>query len=149
MGRRLIAKVIDYTLFCMLFLLIMSYLARGMSDVTIDDDGSISQGGSYVRIFLVTSLSLTVIAMCYEVSMLALRGGTLGKLFVGIRVVRSRDGSLPGWGPAAVRWIVPILAFFMTCGFGGLVVFLSPFFDSTRRNQGWHDQAAGTVVINI
>jgi uncharacterized RDD family membrane protein YckC len=29
------------------------------------------------------------------------------------------------------------------------VVYLSPFFDSSGRRQGWHDMAAKTVVIRV
>jgi hypothetical protein len=31
--------------------------------------------------------------------------------------------------------------------FGGVIVYLSPIFDNSRRMQGWHDKAAGDLVI--
>jgi hypothetical protein len=36
----------------------------------------------------------------------------------------------------------------MICGLVTLLVYISPFFDNTGRNQGWHDKVAKTFVIN-
>jgi uncharacterized RDD family membrane protein YckC len=81
------------------------------------------------------------------VILIALKGATLGKMAVGIRVVRVVDGQVPGWGPSFARWGMAIGIGIVTCGLGTLLVDISPFFDSSGNNQGWHDKVAKTVVI--
>jgi uncharacterized RDD family membrane protein YckC len=78
----------------------------------------------------------------YETLMLANGGQTLGKLLLGLRVVRA-DLAPPTTRDALVRslvidllWIVP---------FGWLIVAL--LLGRDRRRQGWHDRAAGTLVV--
>jgi uncharacterized RDD family membrane protein YckC len=86
---------------------------------------------------------LTVVAMLgYETLMLANGGQTLGKLLLGLRVVRADLAPL-ATRDALVRslvidliWIVP---------FGWLIV--AVLLGRDRRHQGWHDRAAGTLVV--
>ena len=94
------------------------------------------------------ALTVLVITLLYEVTMIALRGQTVGKMMVGIRVVRADDGDIPDWGKSIGRWLVlvlpgliPVGGFLLT-----LLVYLSPTFDD--RRQGWHDKAAATVVVS-
>jgi uncharacterized RDD family membrane protein YckC len=99
--------------------------------------------------FALLGLLSLVLTAGYEISMIALRGATLGKQVAGLRVVSEATGQAPGWGSAFGRWgtmfgpmIVPCLGPLIT-----LLVEISPFFDEQRR-QGWHDRAAHTVVIS-
>jgi uncharacterized RDD family membrane protein YckC len=88
-------------------------------------------------------LLLTVVAMLgYETLMLANGGQTLGKLLLGLRVLRAdlaplttRDALLRSLVIDLI-WIVP---------FGWLIVAL--LLERDRRHQGWHDRAAGTLVV--
>ena len=88
-------------------------------------------------------LLLTVVAMIgYETLMLANGGQTLGKMLCGLRVVRADLAPLTTQD-ALVRslvidllWIVP---------FGWLVV--AVVLERHQRRQGWHDRAAGTLVV--
>src|SRR5512142_289321 len=129
MGRRLAAYLIDVILMfvvaVLLGLLLGLLLPAGASD------------GSVLVVVL-------VLGFVYEVGFIAVRGATPGKSAVGIRVIREVDGRVPGWGPALVRWLIPTAAGLV---FLELLVYLSPFFDRTRRNQGWHDKAARTLVV--
>jgi uncharacterized RDD family membrane protein YckC len=95
-----------------------------------------------------TILTMAIIAITYEVTLVALKGQTVGKMVVGIRVARADNGGLPGWGPAAIRWALPsILAFIPMIGWlACLLVYLSFLWDD--RRQGWHDKAAATVVVS-
>ena len=65
---------------------------------------------------------------------------------MGVKVVRADNGQVPGWGSSFIRWIIPTVAGFV-CSLLTLLVYISPFFDGTHRNQGWHDKAASTFVI--
>ena len=52
---------------------------------------------------------ILVIILGYEVTMIALKGQTVGKMMVGIKVVRAADGHIPGWGKSFGRFLVPQL----------------------------------------
>ena len=90
-----------------------------------------------------------VIGILYEVSLIAIRGQTLGKMAVRIKVVRADNGLEPGWGKSVGRWIIPAaLAFIPLVGWLlSLLVYLSLLWDKVR--QGWHDKAAGTLVVKV
>jgi uncharacterized RDD family membrane protein YckC len=84
-----------------------------------------------------------LVGFLYETTLIALRGQTLGKVATRIRVVRLDDGAVPGWGPAFVRWLIPVAASIVP--FGALPVYLWLLWD--RRRQGLHDKAARTLVV--
>ncbi|GGZ90159.1 RDD family protein [Streptomyces echinoruber] len=84
--------------------------------------------------------------LLYEWLMVGLLGRTLGKMAVGIRVVKADTGAKPGLGSAFLRWVIPAVGS-VVCGIGQLVVYLSPFWDKSGRQQGWHDKVAGTMVV--
>ena len=107
--------------------------------------------------------------MLYEVALTARSGQTLGKDALSIMVVRHDDGQLPTAAAAFIRWIVPAVASVAGAvvvamipvpkpqgledwvpAAGGLVawmlVYASSMWDADWR--GWHDKAAGTVVVN-
>jgi len=78
--------------------------------------------------------------LLYYILLTGLRGQTVGKMAVKIKVVRL-DGRAPGIGYAALRETI--------AKFVSSILFLVGFFwiawDS--RNQGWHDHIARTYVI--
>ena len=81
-----------------------------------------------------------VLPVLYYVLLTGLRGQTVGKMALGIRVVRS-DGQVPGLGYAVLREVVgkfvSVIALFLG--------FLWIAWD--RERQGWHDMIAGTHVV--
>jgi uncharacterized RDD family membrane protein YckC len=77
----------------------------------------------------------------YYVGMEATSGATLGKMLVGIKVVRV-DGSTPiGWGPAVIRNVLRIVDGLFVYLVGAILVLTSP----TKQRLG--DRIAGTVVV--
>lgn len=84
----------------------------------------------------------------YEIVMIAQRGATFGKRWMGLRVVRMDNGQAPGFGVALGRFLIPA-AGALACGIGALVVYASPLFDKSVAKQGWHDMAAKTMVIKV
>ncbi|MFF5281704.1 RDD family protein [Streptomyces sp. NPDC012756] len=102
--------------------------------------------GSIFAAFFAALFLLFIATLLYEWLMIAFVGATLGKMALGLRVVKENTGGKPGLGGGFIRWIIPMLGA-IVCGIGQLVVYLSPFFDSTGKTQGWHDRAAGTLVI--
>jgi uncharacterized RDD family membrane protein YckC len=89
-----------------------------------------------------------VVGIAYEIGFIALRGATVGKQLLGIKVVREDGGGLLSFGAAALRWLIPTLGI-LACLIGVVVVYLSPFFDSTKRFQGWHDKVAKDLVVQV
>lgn len=84
-------------------------------------------------------LALVVIFIVYQ----GLLGASLGKLAMGLRIVRA-DGSRAGIGPSAIRtllWIIDAI----TCALpivGGILIF------ATRGHRRVGDMAAGTYVVH-
>jgi uncharacterized RDD family membrane protein YckC len=110
----------------------------------IDEAASSSAGafGGFLAIIGVLSLLM----LLYEWLMIAFKGATFGKMALGLSVVREATGQVPGAGGGFIRYIIPQVGS-LVCGIGTLIVFLSPFFDNSGKLVGWHDRAAGTVVI--
>ncbi|MFC4492707.1 RDD family protein [Streptomyces ovatisporus] len=161
MGQRFLARLIDGLIISTVLTIVMiaglgSAIGVGSS---IDDCGTYTTPGysecvqdaqeasmGALGVMMVMMLCLAVFLALYEWLMIAFKGATVGKMALGLRVVREADGQLPGAGGGFVRYIIPI-AGALACYIGALLVFLSPFFDNSGKLQGWHDRAAGTVVI--
>ena len=96
-----------------------------------------------------------LVGLLYEVLLIAFLGRTVGKMIMGIKVVKVSNGHVPLLVKAFLRYVavVGIWAIIGRLGqllasLGGLanlLVFLSPTFNKAR--QGWHDMLATTVVI--
>ncbi|MFI9625408.1 RDD family protein [Streptomyces sp. NPDC052042] len=103
-------------------------------------------GGGFIATMFSMMLVLGLITLLYEWLMISLVGATLGKMALGLRVVKENTGQNPGLGAGFIRYIIPVVGAFL-CYIGTILVFLSPFFDNSGKLQGWHDRAAGTLVI--
>ena len=80
--------------------------------------------------------------------MIRTRGQTVGKRVLHIKVVRITDGRPPDWTASIMRYLLPILPALVPLPGVWLlspVVYLVAILNPLR--QGWHDRAAGTVVI--
>jgi uncharacterized RDD family membrane protein YckC len=75
--------------------------------------------------------------------MLLRRGLTPGKLLLGLQVVKSQTGDIPGFGTMFVREIFGRFLSGLIFGLG----YLWALFD--KNAQAWHDKLAGTVVIKV
>jgi uncharacterized RDD family membrane protein YckC len=93
--------------------------------------------------------ALPIVAILYEVAMVVWRKATLGKLLLGLEIVTER-GRAPGFGVAVSRTILPLAGFFVPLPPVGILVVLAVLVSIVRhpRLQGWHDRAAGTLVIS-
>jgi uncharacterized RDD family membrane protein YckC len=145
MGQRFLARLLDGVVTGIVILIAMfAGLASAMGMHGTDATGDSPDGG-FGLIFAFMGI-FSGFALLYEWLMIAFLGQTLGKMAVGLKVVKERDGQNPGLGSGFVRFIIPIVGVFL-CYIGAALVYLSPFFDSTGKTQGWHDRAAGTLVI--
>ena len=99
-------------------------------------------------VFWVLILAL-IVDGAYEITLTALRGQTLGKMAVGIKVVQIEDGQIPSWVRAGLRYALPRGVGLVPTvgGLGELLVYLWLLWDPLR--QGLHDKVARTVVIRV
>ncbi|MFJ6834438.1 RDD family protein [Streptomyces sp. NPDC091209] len=154
MGRRFGARAIDAVAFFIIYAILGVVgvagsvgAAKNCDPNAADYNTCINNASSdIVAKFGAVIGILAIVGLLYEWLMTGLVGGTLGKLAVGIRVVKADTGQKPGLGSAFIRWIIPLVGG-LVCGIGQLVVYLSPFWDKSGRQQGWHDKAASTMVI--
>lgn len=98
------------------------------------------------RLYSAGLVTLAISAL-YEISLIALRGQTLGKMALGIKVVPAEGAGSVGWGWSSLRWLIPNAAARLP-GLGSLLnllVWAWMLWDP--RKQGLHDKAARTLVI--
>lgn len=89
-----------------------------------------------------------VVVVAYESILVAWRGQTVGKFAFGIRVARLDNGRPPLWWQAAIRVALPAVIATVPHAIAQLAflgVYFSSVFDAMGR--GFHDKAAGTVVV--
>ncbi|WP_419840852.1 RDD family protein [Candidatus Poriferisodalis sp.] len=118
--------------------------------------------GLVILVFLAVLLVATVLSIGYETAATAWRGQTVGKRMLRIKVISVPQGSVPRLTKSLLRAaltspLLPIplfVASFLTPFAVSLtylplvtvLIYLSVAWD--REYRGWHDQAAGTLVVN-
>ncbi len=145
-GKRLGARLIDWVILSIVSFVVLSVGVGG--GALLGSAGSDAALGAAIGTFLLSAFLVGLLTILYEVTLTALKGQTLGKMAMGIVVVRGEDGALPGWGKSIIRWALPHLMFLIPV-FGwlaGLATYVSLTWDD--RRQGWHDKASATVVIS-
>lgn len=85
-------------------------------------------------------IPLSIISIAYYVAMEGTYGATLGKMAMGIKIIRA-DGTPISYGVSLVRILVKQILGGCTLGLMYLSVLFNP------EGRGWHDQIAGTRVI--
>ncbi len=144
MGKRLLARIIDGIL---LFVVLMLFaVPMGVFSALSSNSDSAAIGGAGIAANLGFNFVALLVGAAYEIGMIGARGATIGKQVVGVKVINIETGAVPGFGPAALRWLIPAIGSFF-CGIGALLVYISPFFDNSGRQQGWHDKVAKTQVV--
>ena len=79
----------------------------------------------------------------YEVALTTIRGQTVGKQIMSIKVVSVTHGLFPTWGRSCARWVsFGVLSYLPLVG---LLNFMSLLW--TKNRQTWHDKIGGTVVV--
>lgn len=136
MWRRVVAQLIDQLV--VLVPVVAFALAIG-----------VRTGDDLTHRAFAVNVAVVVSAFIYEFVMVALWGRTVGKFAMGTRVVRVDTGGSLLWWSAAIRALVPLAAGVIPGAgmFLSLVIYATAFWD--RRRQGWHDRAAGTIVVYV
>jgi uncharacterized RDD family membrane protein YckC len=130
-GRRILATIVDAIVFSVIFW-VLALLFGGTSA----EGGSVafSLGG-------LGSLLYIVVVFAYYTLLEGYLGQTLGKMLLGIKVVREDSGEVPGLGATAIRTVLRII--------DGLFAYLVAFITVlvSRKNQRFGDMAAHTLVV--
>ncbi|MBC7290688.1 MAG: RDD family protein [Actinotalea sp.] len=140
MGRRLLAAAVDGAL---ALLVVGAPVAVALLTRPADDPAA---GGPGAALLAASGVGLLALAVTQWV-LLGRRGWTLGKRALSITVLSERSGFPPGLGAAFLRGLVPALSTVVPV-IGPALVLASPLLDRSGRRQGWHDRAAGTVVVD-
>ena len=131
-GRRVLAIIVDGLLVGIPSSLI-SMLFFGTSSVYGSSTADASQVGF-------VSLSFVVFLLYYTL-LEGYLGQTVGKMLVGIKVIREDTGEVPGVGAVAIRTVLRLVDGL----FGYLVGFIAVLASAKRQRLG--DMAAHTLVV--
>lgn len=131
-GRRFGGVMIDGALFWVMFLLLGGVVNALDGPLATEDAEAI--GGGLVLLWI-------GVLVVWQLLGLGRLGQTYGKHLAGVRVVRSRDGGPIDGGTAVARSILQTLGLYVL-GLG----WLWAIWDD--RNQGWHDKAVSSVVVD-
>jgi uncharacterized RDD family membrane protein YckC len=130
-GRRVLSTIVDGIVLGVVFW-VMSMLF-----------GSTSASGGQVGASLsgLASLVFFIVSIAYFIVLEGYLGQTLGKMLLGIKVVREDTGEVPGLGAATIRTVMRII--------DGLFVYLVAFISvlASQKNQRLGDMLANTLVV--
>lgn len=140
-GQRAVARLIDGLIYGVVWIaVILAFVG-----VTFESgDGSFEFGTGSDLAFTLIGAAL---AIPYETLFVTAKGGTPGKLAMGIRVASLQTAQHPDLVSSFRRWAAPGVPGLIP-GVGGLlsfVIYLSFTWGEARR--GWHDRFAATAVI--
>jgi uncharacterized RDD family membrane protein YckC len=153
-GQRFLARLIDGAIY---FVVAIIMFAIGIGSLAASSHKTCDPNSGFcvtttssagVGGFLLSMAILFAFAFLYEWLFIAYKGQTLGKMAMGVKVLRQEDGQIPGFGKAFIREIIPWGASII-CSLLGLLMYISVFFDNSGRNQTWYDKAATTQVISL
>jgi uncharacterized RDD family membrane protein YckC len=145
LGQRFGALVIDG--FISWFVLTTGFIAAAavaatnLPERTFDNPDPGPTGVAALVTFLFGALGVVATLVYYVALEGRPQGQTLGKMAMGIRVVRRSDGAPLGYGLAIVRTLSRFLDAITVVPLG----LLWAIWD--RQHQTWHDKIAGTVVV--
>ncbi|MBI4058178.1 RDD family protein [Candidatus Gottesmanbacteria bacterium] len=139
-GRRLLASLLD-GLLIVITTNILGWLLRFSLTSVIDIQNSPFEIA--VLLDLIIFFIQLALNILYFVYFIGERGQTLGKIALGIKVVRLDTIQVPGYGTAALREILGKLVSTLTLGIGYLWMLWDP------KRQTLHDKIAGTVVVRV
>ena len=130
-GRRVLATIVDGLVLAVIF-----WLFSALFGTTSADGGEVSASVSGIP-----TLGVFVLAFAYYMLMEGYLGQTLGKMLLGIKVVREDTGGVPGLKAAAIRTVLRIVDGFLSY----LVAFIAVL--ASQKNQRLGDMAANTLVV--
>jgi uncharacterized RDD family membrane protein YckC len=132
-GRRFAARLLDGVVLLPIWLVLV--LSFGGSPAS---DGAFQIPDTALRVFW-------VVGAAYEIGLIALTGQTLGKRWMGIRVVDATTGAVPNLDQAGRRAAPTLLGIVPFLGTLAPLLYVPALWQP--RRQGLHDSLAATVVV--
>ena len=134
-GRRILAIIVDGIIIGLptgLLAGLLGLVSSSGSEVSTSLEGIVG---------LFVALTSVVLYLGYYVLMEGYLGQTVGKMLLGIKVIREDDGGVPGVKAAAIRTVLRIV--------DGLFSYLVGFIAvlASAKNQRLGDMAAHTLVV--
>jgi uncharacterized RDD family membrane protein YckC len=127
-GRRILAIIVDS--------LLIGLLLSPFTLFATNSDGSMSTYQTVSQ-----TLTYLVVFLLYFTLLEGYLGQTVGKMLLGIKVIREDNGEVPGLGSAALRTVLRLIDGI----FGYLVGFIAVMASAKRQRLG--DMAAHTLVV--
>ena len=137
-GQRALAQVLDGLVLLVPAFAVVYFVA---GDILIATDTETTSAQMWAT-FILVALQIAYNTLC-----ITMWGATIGKRLLGLRVVNQADGGLVALNSAAMRALIPAAAGLIpVIGMAApIVIYMRAFFHPLRK--GWHDQAAGTIVV--
>ena len=132
-GRRILATIVDGLVFGLLY----AVMALLFGTVTSEGPASYWNGS----LPALPSVLYGVLIVLYYILSEGYLGQTVGKMVLGIKVVREDNGEVPGLGGATIRTLLRIVDGL----FSYLVAFITVLISG--KNQRLGDMAARTLVV--
>lgn len=143
-GSRGMARLLDLTVLSVPLFVAYSIAALVASGGSPDPETTLASESAYVWMWG----SAIGLAVVYETICVTLWGQTLGKLVLGLRVVRQVNGRCPLWWEAAIRIALPGAVAVIPSPLAkaaAVALYIVAVSDPIRRSVP--DRAAGTVVV--
>lgn len=144
-GRRVLATLVDAVVLTVLTLVVFAaQWVIGLIFLGASGGVGLSEGAQLAVVLVVGLLNVVVILALlfgYYVYPEGRKGQTVGKMVVGIKVIREDTGGAPGTRAALVRTLLRLVDGF----FGYLVGYLAVA--SSKKRQRLGDMAAHTLVV--
>ena len=130
-GRRVLATIVDAIVFSVFFWVLAMLFGTSSAEA---GEFSLSLGGLGTLIYVVGVFAYYLLLEGYL-------GQTLGKMLLGIKVVREDNGGVPGLGAAALRTVLRII--------DGILAYAVAFVSvlASQKNQRLGDMVAKTLVV--
>ncbi len=130
-GRRALAIIVDS-----IVLGVLLWVMSALFGTTSAENGQVSASLSGFA-----AVAAFVLAFGYYIVLEGALGQTLGKMLLGIKVIREDTGGVPGFKAATIRTVMRIV--------DGLFAYLVAFIAvlASERNQRLGDMAAHTLVV--
>jgi uncharacterized RDD family membrane protein YckC len=131
-GRRVLAIIVDGLVLGIVFWVLSMLFG----------ETSTAGGTASASLGTLGTLILLIISFGYYALLEGYLGQTLGKMLLGIKVVREDNGEVPGFGAAAIRTVMRVID---VLPFAYLVGFIAVLFSG--KNQRLGDMLANTLVV--
>ena len=168
-GDRVFARIVDG--FLMSCILLVTWFLVGVVGLWLVFASDMDAAATLFVLLVIAALVLVVL---YEVHLTARRGSAVGKNIIDVVVIRwsaFNDAAtcqpFPSYGQSLIRWLVPHSVLFAGLTVlwqwsvfdpdrvtpliifigpvGWFLLYLTPLL--AKNGRGWHDKAAGTVVV--